>query len=127
MAGLLDSLRPDERTGLERVIKAAGYSWAGLKAAYRHEAAFRQEVALCIPLVPLGLWLGHTGVERALLVGCLLLVLVAELLNSAVEAVVDRIGPEHHALSGRAKDIGSAAVFVALANVALVWGLILVG
>ena len=115
-----------DRTGLERVVKAAGYSWAGLKAAFRHEAAFRQEVALCVPLVPLGLWLGHTGIERALLVGCLLLVLIAELLNSAVESVVDRIGPEHHELSGRAKDIGSAAVFVALVNVAVVWGLVLV-
>jgi len=113
-------------TGFTRIIKAAGYSWAGLKAAFKHEAAFRQELALCLMMIPLGVWLGQTGVERALLIGSLLLVLIVELLNSAIEAVVDRFGGEQHELSGRAKDIGSAAVFIALLNVAIVWGLVLV-
>ena len=112
-------------TGFTRIIKAAGYSWAGLKAAFKHEAAFRQELALCLVMIPLGVWLGQTGVERALLIGSLLLVLIVELLNSAIEAVVDRFGGEQHELSGRAKDIGSAAVFIALLNVVIVWGLIL--
>ncbi len=112
-------------TGITRIIKAGGYSWAGLKAAFKHEAAFRQELALCVLMVPLGLWLGQTGIERALLIGSLLLVLMVELLNSAIETVVDRIGSEHHELSGRAKDIGSAAVFIALLNVIVIWGLVL--
>ncbi|MDT8383676.1 MAG: diacylglycerol kinase [Gammaproteobacteria bacterium] len=111
-------------TGLMRIFRAAGYSWAGLRAAFRHEAAFRQELALCCLLIPLGLWLGQTGSERALLIGSLLLVLIVELINSAIEAVVDRFGGEQHELSGRAKDIGSAAVFIALLNVVIVWGLI---
>jgi len=113
-------------TGLRRIIKAAGYSWAGFKAAFKHEAAFRQELALCLILIPVGLWLGQNGVEYALLIGSLLLVLIIELINSAIEAVVDRFGGEQHELSGRAKDIGSAAVFVALLNAALIWVLILV-
>ena len=104
-----------------RVWRAFGWSMAGLRAAWRNEAAFRQEAVLCVALVPLALWLGGSGVERALLLGSLALVLVAELLNSAVEAVVDRIGPEQHELSGRAKDLGSAAVFISLANVITVW------
>ena len=113
-------------TGLKRVIKAAGYSWAGLKAAFKHEAAFRQELALCLVLIPTGLWLGQSGIERALLIGSLLLVLIIELLNSAIEAVVDRFGGEQHELSRRAKDIGSAAVFVALSNAAVIWVLLLI-
>lgn len=113
-------------TGIKRIFNAAGYSWAGLKAAFVHEAAFRQELALCIILIPAGLWLGQTGIERALLVGSLLLVLIVELLNSAIEAAIDRFGGEQHELSGRAKDIGSAAVFIALLNVVLVWGLVLI-
>jgi diacylglycerol kinase (ATP) len=112
-------------TGITRIINAAGYSWAGLKAAFRHEAAFRQELALCLLLIPLAIWLGETGIERALLIGSLLLVLIVELINSAIEAVVDRFGGEQHELSGRAKDIGSAAVFIALLNVIVVWGLVL--
>ena len=112
-------------TGLTRIIKAAGYSWAGLKAAFTHEAAFRQELALCVVMIPIAVWLGQTGIERAVLIGSLLLVLIVELLNSAIEAVVDRFGGEQHELSGRAKDIGSAAVFIALLNVAIVWVLIL--
>jgi diacylglycerol kinase (ATP) len=111
-------------TGLRRIVKAAGYSLAGLKAAWRHEAAFRQEAMLMVLLVPAGVWLGRSGMERALLIGSGMVVVIAELLNSAVEAVVDRTGLDHHPLSGRAKDLGSAAVFVSLANVVLVWGLI---
>lgn len=114
-------------TGLTRIIKAARYSMLGLRAAFVNEAAFRQELALFVVMAPLGYWLGSTGVERALLIGSLFLVLIVELLNSAVEAVVDRTGVEHHDLSGRAKDIGSAAVFVALLNGVVVWGLVLFG
>ena len=113
-------------TGFTRIINAFGWSMAGLKATLKHEKAFQQELALCLVLAPLGLWLGETGVAKALLVGSLFLVLIVEILNSAIEAVVDRFGTEHHPLSGRAKDMGSAAVFLALANVALVWLLVLV-
>ena len=110
---------------LPRVIRAAGYSVAGLKAALRNETAFRQEMVLFAIFTPLGFWLGRDGVERSLLVGSLLLVLIVELLNSAVETAVNRIGDEPHALSGRAKDLGSAAVFVALLLVVMVWALVL--
>ncbi len=109
----------------QRVCKAAGYSVAGLKAVARHEPAFRTELLLSVLLFPLALWLGESGVERALLIGSLVLVLIAELVNSAIEAVVDRIGSEWSELSGRAKDIGSAAVFVALVHVLVVWVLII--
>ncbi len=111
--------------GVERIVKAFGYSWSGFKAAFAHEEAFRQEFALFMVGAPLGLWLGNTGVERALLVGSLLLVLIVELLNTAVEVVVDRIGDDHHALSGRAKDLGSAAVLVSIIHAAVVWWLVL--
>ena len=114
----------NSNTGLTRIIKAAGYSARGLRAAWVNEAAFRQELLLCLLLLPLGLWLGRTALEWALLLATLMLVLVAELLNSAVEALTDRVGVERHELSGRAKDMGSAAVFVAMLNVALVWGLV---
>jgi diacylglycerol kinase (ATP) len=110
---------------LRRIARAAGYSAAGLKAAVRGETAFRQELALCVVLAPLGLWLGRDGVERALLLGSLLLVLAVELLNSAIEAAINRIGAERNELSGLAKDLGSAAVFVALLIVLTVWGLVL--
>ena len=113
------------KTGLQRVLNAAGYSWAGLTAAFRHEDAFRQEVFLALLLIPLGAYLGATGIERALMIGAVLLVLIVELLNSAVEAAVDRISLEHHALIKRAKDMGSAAVMIALINVVAVWGLVL--
>jgi diacylglycerol kinase (ATP) len=116
---------PNGLFDLRRVWRAAGYSFAGLKATLVNEAAFRQEMALFVLLAPLGLWLGRDGVERSLLIGSLVLVLIVELLNSAVEAVVNRIGEEPHALSGRAKDIGSAAVFVSLVLVVIVWALIL--
>ena len=113
-------------TGIRRLIKASGYSMQGLAAAFRHETAFRQELAITVLLLPLALWLGQTGPERALLIAVWMLVPLFELMNSAIEAVVDRIGPEQHELSGRAKDIGSAAVLVALVNAAMVWLLILV-
>jgi diacylglycerol kinase (ATP) len=111
-------------TGFKRVINATFFSLAGLRAAWRHEAAFRQECVLCMVLIPMALWLGQNAVERSLLIATCLIVLIVELLNSAVEAVVDRIGTDHHNLSGRAKDQGSAAVFVSLALTVLVWGLI---
>jgi len=113
------------KTGLRRVINATRYSLEGFAAAARHEDAFRMEVLLFVVLAPVALWLGSTGVERALLVGCLLLVLIVELLNSAVEAAVDRISFENHRLAKRAKDIGSAAVMLSLVNAAIVWLLIL--
>ena len=109
-----------------RILKATQWSLQGLRAAWLHESSFRLEVYLLVVAVPLGLWLGQTGVERALLLGSCLLVLAMELLNSAVEAVIERYGAEHHELAGRAKDMGSAAVFVTMMNVLLVWGLILV-
>ncbi len=112
-------------TGLTRLWYAAGYSMKGLRAAWYRESAFRQELALCIIAVPLGLWLGATAVERAVLVGSVLMVLVVELLNSAVEAAVDRIGPELNEHSGRAKDLGSAAVLVSLLTTGLIWALLL--
>jgi diacylglycerol kinase (ATP) len=109
------------------VLNAAGYSWAGLTAAFRHEDAFRQEVFLAALLVPLALYLGDTGIERALMIAAVLGVLIVELLNSAVEAAVDRISLEHHLLIKRAKDMGSAAVMIALVNVVAVWSLVLLG
>ncbi len=111
--------------GISRIIKATGYSWQGLRAAYRGEEAFRQEVWLCLVMIPLGLYLGDGGVEKALLVGSLLLLPLIEILNSALEAVVDRFGEEQHELSGRAKDMGSAAVAIAIALAAAVWLLVL--
>lgn len=115
------------RRGLQRILYAAGYSWAGLRAAWRSEEAFRQEGLLCLALVPAGLWLGDSGTERALLVGSLLVVLIVELLNSGLEATIDRIGPERHELSARAKDLGSAAVLLALVNAVVVWLLVVLG
>ncbi len=115
------------KTGLRRLWNALHYSLEGFKAAYAHEDAFRQEVLLAIVLVPAGIYLGRNGVERALLVASVLLVLVVELLNSAVEAAVDRISLESHYLAKRAKDICSAAVFTSLVVLAAVWGLILLG
>jgi len=113
------------KTGLQRVFNATRYSLEGFAAAARHEDAFRQELMLAAILVPLGLWVGDDGVERALLVGSVLLVLVVELLNSAVEATVDRVSLEDHRLAKRAKDLGSASVMMSLVTVAAVWLLIL--
>ncbi|MBB2486048.1 diacylglycerol kinase [Mitsuaria sp. WAJ17] len=110
------------RRGLDRIRHAAGYSWAGLKAAYSGESAFRQEVWLCVLAVPLAFWLGQGWVETALLLGSLLLVLIVELLNSGIEAAIDRVGFELHELSKRAKDLASAAVLLSLLLCAGVWG-----
>ena len=119
------TIRPDKETGPARLARAFVSTWRGFRAAWREEEAFRQECVLAIVIVPLGLWLGNDGVERALLVGPMLFVLAVELLNSAVEATVDRIGVERHPLSGIAKELGSAAVFVAFSLLALNWILVL--
>ena len=111
--------------GPGRILKAAKWSWQGLRAAWLHESSFRLEVCLFVVLTPLALWLGQSPVERVLLVGSMLLVIAMELANSAIEAVIERYGPEYHVLAGRAKDMGSAAVFVLMMNVLLCWGLIL--
>lgn len=107
--------------GLDRLIKAFRYSLKGFRAGWRHEEAFRQEVVLCATLFPLSFWLGRDAFDYALLISTLLLVLITELLNSAIEALTDRVGLEHHELSGRAKDLSSAAVLLALVLVAVVW------
>jgi diacylglycerol kinase (ATP) len=122
MVDHINSLVPRGPLGM---IRALRWSLQGLAAAFRLEASFRLEVYLFVVLCPLGLWLGSTPLERVLLVGCLMLVLSAELLNSSIEAAVDRMGPEHNEFSGRAKDMGSAAVFVLMLNVVLCWALVL--
>ncbi len=111
-------------TGLRRLVNATFFSMAGLRAAWQHEAAFRQELILVAILLPTSFWLGTNAVERVLLIGSLMIVLIAELLNSALEAVVDRISADRHELSRRAKDMGSAAVFVALVLCGICWGII---
>jgi diacylglycerol kinase (ATP) len=111
-------------TGIKRVINAFGYSMRGLRDALRYEAAFRQEVALFCILLPVAIWLGKAPIDYIVLIGSLLLVLIVEILNSAIEAVVDRVGAEHHDLSGRAKDMGSAAVLIAVVNVVFIWAMI---
>jgi len=121
------SVPRDKPTGLRRLINAFGHTARGLAGAWREEAAFRQECALAVVLVPLGAWLAEDGVELALLLGPVVLVLVVELLNSAIEAAIDRIGAERHALSGLAKDLGSAAVFGSFVLLALNWGAVLLG
>lgn len=115
------------KTGLRRVINAWGYSREGIKAAFIHEDAFRTEVFLSVVLIPLAVYLGHSGIERAMMIGSVILVLIVELLNSGIEAVVDRVSIEHHLLAKRAKDIGSAAVFFALVNAVVVWLLLILG
>lgn len=115
------------KTGLRRIWNALFYSFDGLKAAYRHEDAFRQEVWLAVVLIPLALFLPASGTGKALMIASVLVVLIVELLNSAVEATVDRVSLEHHRLAKRAKDIGSAAVLFSLINVAAVWLLVLFG
>ena len=112
--------------GPRGIYRAFLWSLKGLRAAWLHESSFRLEVWLLVVAVPLALWLGDSGLERAVMIGSCLLVLAAELLNSAIEAVIERYGPEHHELAGRAKDMGSAAVFVLMMNVLVCWGLILV-
>ncbi len=111
-------------SGIGRIIRATRFSALGLSAAWKNEAAFRQELLLIVVMLPAALWLGQTAFERAVLIGCLFIVLIVELINSAIEAAIDRHGDEQHELSGRAKDMGSAAVFMSLLLVAVVWGLI---
>jgi diacylglycerol kinase (ATP) len=115
----------ESATDIGRIRRAGQYSLSGLRAALSTEAAFRQELIVALVLAPLGVWLGRSGIERTLLVGSLVLVLIVELLNSAVESVVDRVGLERHVLSGRAKDMGSAAVLLAILLVVMTWGFIL--
>lgn len=115
------------KTGLIRLWNAFRYSRAGFAAAYRNEDAFRQEVLLAAVLIPLAFFVSSSGLGRALLIGSVLVVLIVELLNSAIEATVDRISIEHHLLAKRAKDIGSAAVLLALVNLAAIWALVIFG
>ena len=115
------------RTGLRRLINALRYSLEGMLSALRHEEAFRQELLLAVVLVPAALFAPVTAPAKALMIACVLLVLIVELLNSALEAAVDRVSLEHHALAKRAKDIGSAAVFLSLVNLAVVWTIVLFG
>ena len=114
------------KTGLRRLINAFGYSIAGTLAAFKHEDAFRQEVFLAVVLTPIALYFGETAIDQALLISSLLFIIIVELLNSSIEATVDRISVKHHKLAKRAKDIGSAAVFFSLINAAISWFLILV-
>jgi diacylglycerol kinase (ATP) len=127
----MDKIPPESphkgKTGIRRIWSALFYSFDGIKAAYRHEDAFRQEVLLALVLLPVALFMPTSGIGKALLTGSVLMVLIVELLNSAVEATVDRISLENHRLAKRAKDIGSAAVLLSLANVVVVWGLVLFG
>jgi len=114
------------KTGIKRLANAFRYSVAGTYAAFKHEDAFRQEVILSAVLIPLAIYLGETGIDQALMIASVLLVIIVELLNSSLEATVDRISVKRHKLSKRAKDIGSAAVFFSLINAAVIWFLILV-
>ena len=113
------------KTGLRRICNALGYSLSGLAAAYRNEDAFRQEVLMAVILVPLAFYLGEDALERALMIASVMFVIIVELLNSAIEATVDRISLENHSLAKRAKDIGSAAVLLSLVNLVVVWGLLI--
>ncbi|MDX9952398.1 MAG: diacylglycerol kinase [Methylophilaceae bacterium] len=115
------------KTGLRRLINAFGYSMAGFRAAYKNEDAFRQEVWMAAILLPLAVYLGNTALQTALMIACVLLVMIVELLNSSIEATVDRISLENHQLAKRAKDIGSAAVLLSLVNLVVVWGLLIFG
>jgi diacylglycerol kinase (ATP) len=113
-----------KQTGVRHMVSAVSFSLAGLRAAWSEQAAFRQECALAALLMPLAFWLGQSSIERALLIGSCMLVLIVELLNSAIEAAVDRVGLDHHQLAAQAKDLGSAAVFLSLMSAATVWLLI---
>ncbi len=113
-------------TGVKRLVHAAKYSMQGITACFRHESAFRQETVLVLVTIPLALWLGETGLERAVMVAVVLLIPIVELLNTGVENLVDRVGDEPNELSGRAKDVGSAAVLLSIVLAIVVWALILV-
>ena len=115
------------KTGLKRLLNAFRYSCSGLKEAYRNEDAFRQEVLLAAILIPLAFWVSPEIIERALMIGSVLLLLIVELLNSAIEAAVDRISLDDHPLAKRAKDIGSAAVLICIINLIVIWSLVLFG
>jgi diacylglycerol kinase (ATP) len=115
------------KSGARRILNATRYSLAGLAAAARHEAAFRLEILLALVLIPCAWFLAANGVQRALLIGSVLLVPIVELVNAALEAAVDRVSLDHHELAGRAKDLGSAAVMLSLVNVVVVWALVLLG
>ena len=119
-------MRRPKTSGLQRFLLTFGASFRGFCGAFRNEAAFRQELIVAVPVVLGGIWLGRTGVERALLIGPMVLILVVELLNSAIETTVDRIGLEHHELSGLAKDMGSAAVLLSFGLLGMTWLLVLV-
>lgn len=112
-------------TGLTRIIKAAGYSWKGFCAAWKNEAAFRQEGVAVVIAIIIACWLDVDAITRTLLIGSVMLIMVVEILNSAIEAVVDRIGTEHHELSGRAKDLGSAAVLLSIIIAVITWSILL--
>jgi len=114
------------KTGLRRLVNAFGYSIAGTLAAFKHEDAFRQEVILTAILTPVAIYYGETAIDQAFMISSLLLVIIVELLNSSIEATVDRISVKHHKLAKRAKDIGSAAVFFSLINATVIWFMILV-
>lgn len=118
-------MQKENNVGLRRLINALRWTIKGFRSTFKNEEAFRQEVYLFLVLAPLGLWLGENGIERALLVGPLLIVLIVELINSAIESIVDRISTEQHKLSGRTKDQGSAAVFISLVLVVVCWVLVL--
>jgi len=115
------------KSGLRRILNATSYSLAGLRAAYRHEHAFRQEVWLAVPLIAIAQFVSVDRACRALMIGSVLFVLIIELLNSAIEAIVDRVSLDFHPLAQRAKDLGSAAVFIGLVNVIVTWGWALLG
>lgn len=123
----MNDTRKENGTGLARLKRAVACSRAGFAAAWKNEEAFRQELFICLVLIPLALWLGRTGIERALLIGSLLLILVVELLNTAIEVVVNRISSDRHQLSGLAKDLGSAAVAMTICAAVAVWALVLLG
>jgi diacylglycerol kinase (ATP) len=123
--GLLLGMRRANLGPIERIILACGDSWRGLRAAWRTQQAFRYELCVLLVVIPAGWWLGKGGIERALLIGSSLLVVVVELVNSAIETAVDRIGDDYHELSGRAKDMGSAAVLCSIIMAGLVWLLVL--
>lgn len=118
-------MQHNQNSGIKRLINATRFSVKGIRAAWHHEEAFRQEIILACILIPVSFWLGVTTAERALLIFSIFLVLVVELLNSAIEAVVDRIGEEYHPLSGQAKNMGSAAVFFSLTAGAIIWGMMI--
>jgi diacylglycerol kinase (ATP) len=117
-------MKDKDNRGIRRIINAFRYSFAGYKAAWKNEEAFRQECIIAIFVIPAGLWLGRTGTQRALLIGVYIVIPLIELLNASIEAIVDRMGPEQHLLSGRAKDLGSAAVLLSIVMSMVVWGLI---